>query len=158
MLLENEEYINELCARESSESINSGEKDTKYEVLPLKGDLLMVKRLLGSMNKEVDETQRRNIFHSKCMVMGIVCLLIIDGGSCANVASKQLLEKLSLVTSIHPSPYALQWLSADGKLVVDKKVNIAFSTSKYVDEVVCDLVPTKTSHLLLGRPWKYIER
>jgi len=34
-------------------------------------------------------------------------------------------------------------------------VNIAFSIGKYVDEVVCDVVPMEASHLLLGRPWQY---
>jgi len=65
------------------------------------------------------------------------------------------MEKLGLVTSIHPSLYALQWLSGDGELVVDKQVNIGFSIGKYVDEVVCDMVPMEVSHLLLGRPWQY---
>jgi len=46
-------------------------------------------------------------------------------------------------------------LSEDGELVVDKQVNIAFSIGKYVDEVVCDVVPMEASHLLLGRPWQY---
>jgi len=87
--------------------------------------------------------------------MGKVCSLIIDGWSCTNVASKRLVEKLGLVTSIHPSPYALQWLSEDGELVVDKQVNITFSIGKYVDEVVCDVVPMEASHLLLGWPWQY---
>jgi len=36
--------------------------------------------------------------------------------------------------------------------VVDKQVNIAFSIGKYVNEVVCDVVPMEASHLLLGRP------
>jgi len=153
MLLANGEYINEHFVGESSESSSSDEEEKECEVPPLEGDLLMVRRLLGSMNKEEDETQRRNIFHSRCMVMRKVCSLIIDGGSCTNVASKRLVEKLGLVTSIHPSPYALQWLSEDGELVIDKQVNIAFSIGKYVDEVVCDVVPMEASHLLLGRPW-----
>ena len=34
-------------------------------------------------------------------------------------------------------------------------MNIAFCIGKYVDEVVCDVVPMKASHLLLGRPWQY---
>ena len=89
------------------------------------------------------------------MVKGKVCSLIIDGGSCTNVASKRLVEKLGLVTSMHPSPYTLQWLSENGELVVDKQVNIAFFIGKYVDEVVCDVVPMEASHLLLGRPWQY---
>ncbi|XP_027934810.1 uncharacterized protein LOC114190209 [Vigna unguiculata] len=68
------------------------------------------------------------------MVKGKVCSLIIDGGSCTNVSSKRLVEKFGLVTSMHPSPYTLQWLSEDGELVVEKQVNIAFSIGKYVDE------------------------
>jgi len=120
MLLANGEYISEHSAGESSESSSSDEEEKECEVPPVDGDLLMVRRLLGSMNKEEDETQRRNIFHSRCMVKGKVCSLIIDGGSCTNVASKRLVEKLGLVTSMHPSPYTLQWLSEDGELVVDK--------------------------------------
>ena len=41
-----------------------------------------------------------------------MCSLIIDGRSCTNVASKRLVEKLGLVTFMHPS--TLQWLSEDG--------------------------------------------
>jgi len=37
----------------------------------------MVRRLLGSMNKELDDTQRRNIFHFRCMVRRKVCSLIL---------------------------------------------------------------------------------
>jgi len=155
MLLANGEYTSEHSAGESSDSSSSDEEEKECEVPPVEGDILMVRRLLGSMNKEEDETQRRNIFHSRCMVKGKVCSLIIDGGSCTNVASKRLVEKLGLVTFMHPSPYTLQWLSEDGELVVDKQVNIAFSIGKYVDEVVCDVVPMEMSHLLLGRPWQY---
>jgi len=111
MLLANGEYISEHSAGESSESSSSDEEEKECGVPPVEGDLLMVRQLLGSMNKEEDETQRRNIFHSRCMVKGKVCSLIIDGGSCTNVASKRLVEKLGLVTSMHPSPYTLQWLS-----------------------------------------------
>ena len=31
---------------------------------------LMVKRLMDSVCKDRDETQRENIFHTRCMVMG----------------------------------------------------------------------------------------
>ncbi|WVZ26208.1 hypothetical protein V8G54_004752 [Vigna mungo] len=98
MLLENGEYISEHSAGESS---SSDKDDKEFEIPLLEGDLLMIMRLLGSMNKEEDETQRKIIFHSRCMVMGKVCSLIIDGGSCTNVASTWLVEKLGLVTSIH---------------------------------------------------------
>ena len=34
---------------------------------------------MGSVCKDRDETQRENIFHTRCMVMGKICSLIIDG-------------------------------------------------------------------------------
>ncbi|GKV07002.1 hypothetical protein SLEP1_g18814 [Rubroshorea leprosula] len=37
--------------------------------------------------------------------------MIIDGGSCTNVASTTMVEKLGLPTLRHPSPYKLQWLN-----------------------------------------------
>ena len=71
----------------------------------------MVRRLIGNVCKDRDETQRENIFHTRCMVMGKICSLIIDGGSFTNVASQRLIEKLALKTSRHPRIYKLQWLS-----------------------------------------------
>jgi len=70
-----------------------------------------------------------------------ICSLIIDDGSCTDVASQRLIEKLALKTSPHPRPYKLQWLSENGELVVDRQVLICFSM--------------EASHLLLGRPWQY---
>ncbi|KAF8090156.1 hypothetical protein N665_0484s0006 [Sinapis alba] len=42
--------------------------------------------------------------------------LIIDGGSCTNVASEELVEKLGLEVYKHPKPYHLQWLNEEGGL------------------------------------------
>ena len=56
MLLENDEYIGEHSARESYESSSSDGEERECEVPPLEGDLLMLRRLLGSMNKELDDT------------------------------------------------------------------------------------------------------
>jgi len=46
---------------------------------------------MRSVCKDRDETQRENIFNTMCMVMGKICSLIIDGGSCTNVASQGLI-------------------------------------------------------------------
>ena len=86
---------------------------------------------------------------------GKVCSLIIDGGSCTNVASTRLVEKFGLKTIPHPKPYKLQWLSDNGELVVNKQVLLTFSIGKYVDEVLCDMVPMEVGHVLLGRPRQY---
>ena len=41
---------------------------------------------------------------------------------------------------------------------MNKQVIVLFSINKYVDEVLCDVVPMHISHLLLGRPWQYDRR
>ncbi|KAF7800799.1 Transposon Ty3-I Gag-Pol polyprotein [Senna tora] len=79
-----------------------------------------------------------------------VCGLIIDGGSCVNVANKLMEEKLGLRTLKHPRPYRLQWLNKSDDLKVTKQVLVSFSIGKYKDEVLCDVVPIQASHLLLA--------
>ena len=62
----------------------------------MQGDMLMVRRLLGSQMQPLDDTQRENIFHTRCIINGKLCSLIVDGGSCTNVASSRLVSKLNL--------------------------------------------------------------
>jgi hypothetical protein len=59
----------------------------------------MVRRALD-MHVKVDdlEGQWENIFHMICYVHNKVCSLIIEGGSCTNVASTKLVRKLNLHT------------------------------------------------------------
>ena len=73
-------------------------------------------------------------------------------GSCANVASTRVVDKLGLSTISHTKPYKLQWLSEVGEIIVNKQVLINFSMCKYKDEVLCDVVPMEATHVLLGRP------
>ena len=64
------------------------------------GELLVLTRALNSRKSE-QEDQRETIFHSRCTILGKVCSLIIDGGSCANVASTSMVEKsLPILTPI----------------------------------------------------------
>ena len=67
-------------ASSSNSSSSSRESESECDVQPLEGDLLMVRRLMGSVYKDRDETQRENIFHTRSVVMGKICFLIIDGG------------------------------------------------------------------------------
>ena len=110
---------------------------------------------LQAVAKEEDEVQQENIFHTRCHVQNKLCSMIIDGGSCTNVASTTLVEKLGLPTSKHPRPYKLQWLNDSGELWVQKQVPLSFSIGKYHDEVFCDVVPMYVSHILLGEPWQF---
>jgi hypothetical protein len=81
--------------------------------------------------------------------------VIIDGGSCNNLASSDLVEKLALTTKPHPHPYYIQWLNNSGKAKVTRLVRINFSIGSYKDVVECDVVPMQACHILLGRPWQF---
>lgn len=106
-------------------------------------------------NKE-EPWLRRNIFHTRCTSAGKVCDVIIDNGSCENVVSSYMVEKLDLPTQIHPHPYSLHWLNKGSTVKVDKRCLVTFSIGqKYQDQVWCDVVPMDACHLLLGRPWQY---
>lgn len=117
------------------------------------GEFLMVRRVLEVVVKEEDASQRETILHTRCLIKGKICSLIIDGGSCTNAASTRLVCKLQLETKPHPKPYKLQWLVNDAKMIVREQVEILFSIGKYEDMVVYDVLPMETSHVLLGRPW-----
>ncbi|XP_071917024.1 uncharacterized protein [Coffea arabica] len=119
------------------------------------GVVLVARRALATQVERVDEAQRDNIFYTRCHVKGRVCSLIIDVGSCTNVASTLMVDHLSLPTLRHPSPYHLQWFNESGDIKVTKQVVVPFRIGKYEDEVLCDVIPIQASHILLGRPWQY---
>jgi len=96
------------------------------------------------------------IFHSWCTIQDKVCNLIINGGSCTNVASTTLIEKLGILTISHPNPYSLKWLNDGSDIKVSKQALISFSIGrKYRDNVLCDVVAMNACHILLDRPWQF---
>ena len=129
-------------------------EDADDEEYAVQGELMVARRGLSVQCKEDDEMQRDNIFHTRCHVQNKACSEIIDRGSCTNVASTTMVEKLGMQTSKHPRPYKLQWLNDSGEVRVNKQVLISFSIGKFKDEVLCDVVPMQAGHLL-GRPWQF---
>jgi hypothetical protein len=73
--------------------------------------------------------------------------MIINNGSCTNVASITLVEKLGLTIVPHPKPYILRWLNENGEILVTKQVCVPFSIKTYHDEVLCDVSPMSASLL-----------
>ncbi|GAV78401.1 hypothetical protein CFOL_v3_21869, partial [Cephalotus follicularis] len=116
---------------------------------------LVVRHALHAKEMGVDD-QWENIFQSRCTIKERVSFLIIDGGSCTNVTTTTLVEKLKLPTTNHPSPYQLQWLNNGNQIKVTQQVLISFSIGKrYNDEVLCDVIPMDACCLLLGRHWQF---
>jgi hypothetical protein len=102
--------------------------DVEY---PMEGESLVARRALSAQVKEDDmEQQWENIFHTRCHINNKVCSMIIDGGSCTNVTSTILVEKLNLPTLKHPRLYKLQWLNDCAEVKVNKQVLVSFSIGK----------------------------
>ena len=93
----------------TNESEISEEEEVEEELKEeaMQGDMLMVRRLLGSQMQPLNDTRRENIFHTRCTINGKLCSLIVDGGSCTNVVGSRLVSKLNFDTKPHPRPYIL---------------------------------------------------
>ena len=73
------------------------------------GKLLVIQRVLHVKEVPLKPNQKEQIFHTQWPIGGKVCELIIDGESCANMASLTLIDKIQLPTKVCPTPYTLQW-------------------------------------------------
>ncbi|GJX52863.1 putative reverse transcriptase domain-containing protein [Tanacetum coccineum] len=128
-------------------------------VYPDRGEALVIQRVLNvAISKSVDDTSwlRNNIFRTKCTSKGKIYDMIIDGGSCENVVSTYMVEKLGMKTEDHPEPYQLTWLKKGNTVKVIKRCLVQFSIGKnYKDEVWCEVIPMDVVHILFGRPLQF---
>jgi hypothetical protein len=76
---------------------------------------LIVHRVLSAQMEKAEQNQQHALFQTKCVIKENFCRTIIDGGSCNNLASSDMVEKLALSTKPHPHPYNIQWLNNNGK-------------------------------------------
>ncbi|KAL2246177.1 UNVERIFIED_CONTAM: Transposon Ty3-G Gag-Pol polyprotein [Sesamum indicum] len=127
---------------ETEEEITDKEESSKEdgdESMPKKENCLLLEELL------VPRCWRKIIAKEKtCSIHAVKFMESIE-----------LVQKLSLPTIKHCRPYKLQWLNERGQLKVTKQVKVLFSIGRYKDEVLCDVVPMKACHILLGRPWQF---
>jgi hypothetical protein len=79
----------------------------------------------------------------------------IDGGSCNNLASSDMVDKLALTTKANPHPYESNDSTKVLKAKVTKLVRLNFAIGSYHEIVECDVVPMQDCQILLGRPWQF---
>ena len=96
------------------------------DAFPSPAPTIVVSHRALSVQPIVD-SQRCNLFQTKALVgPNKACKVIIDGGSCRNLASKELCAKLKLDYLPHPRPYYIQWLSDSGEMKVNHMVRVNF--------------------------------
>jgi hypothetical protein len=115
---------------------------------------LVVTKVLTTHSQDLED-QRCNIFQTKAGIHGKSIKVIIDGGSCHNLASTELCSKLNLQLCKHAHPYHVQWLSDNGNVKIEHTIFVTFKIGAYEDTVECDVVPMTVCHVLLGRPWQF---
>jgi len=116
---------------------------------------IIVKRVLSVQAQQPEKFQRHNLFQIFFVINNRRARVIIDGGSCNNLVSSDLVKKLGLATRPHPHPYYIQWFNDAGKAKVTQSCRVSFSIGSYADSVDCDVVPMEACSLLLGRPWEF---
>jgi len=101
-IIVNDQGQYESASDEEQEVIDGGELEdaTKNEAHTSSefegGAALVVTQILSVQIKEAENGQRHNLFQTRAKIEGKVCKVIIDGGSCHNLASKEMVDKLGL--------------------------------------------------------------
>jgi hypothetical protein len=93
---------------DGEEEILGGEDTTTYRSA-------IVQRVLNTKVQQLDQLQRHNLFQNFFIINNRHVRVIIDGGSCNNLVSSELIKKLGLTTRPHQHPYHIQWLNDSGK-------------------------------------------
>jgi len=113
-----------------SEVLDSGE-----EIPSCERELLFVRRPPENQHLELEQTQRENIFHTRCKVFENTCSMIMDSDSCCKYCSFRLIDKITLITITHLKPYKLQWIKEDKGILVKEQVSIHISIGHYKERV-----------------------
>jgi hypothetical protein len=143
---------NENIAEENEEDV----KVVTQEEVPKVGESLLLKRVLIKSEKEAKEpSQRKSIFRTVCKSRGKCCKVVIDSGSTDNLVSIEMVEKLGLKRTVHPTPYKVSWLQKGHQVLVNEQCKVEIQIGSYKDEILCDIMPMDVCHVLLGRPWQY---
>jgi hypothetical protein len=98
----------------------------------------------------MEAKQNKTFFFTRYLVNDMVCDLIIDRKYWINMVSTFMVEKLGLPVSLKDSEF-----NDMPNYLVTKQVQISFTHGEYKDEVLCDVLPSKTRNFLLGRPWRH---
>ena len=71
-----------------------------------------------------------------------------------NVVSSSTVERLKLPIEPRPQPYKVAWID-NTSIPVTHRCLISFSCGINSDSIMCDIIPMKVTHILLGQPWLF---
>jgi hypothetical protein len=105
MIVKDDGLVEYTCEKSNSNDIPPLEDVSDLEFAE---EALVIRRALLSVQvKEDDVEQKKNIFHTRCLVNNKVYNIIIDSGSCTNVTSIIMVKKLNMNSIKHERTYQL---------------------------------------------------
>jgi hypothetical protein len=113
----------------------------------------VVQRILSAQVDTSEKLQCHNLFLIFFITKDYRVCTIVDGGSCNNLVSADIMTKISLMTHLHTHLYYIQWLNNSGNTKVTHTAHVHFSIGTYHDFPNCDVVPMQACSILLGHPW-----
>ena len=76
---------------------------------------------------------------------------MIDGGSCDNIISQTLVDRLKLKVYKHNHPYFVKWLMVGDEAQVRHTCQVIFAIGDdYKDKIWCNALPMDSGDILLG--------
>jgi hypothetical protein len=112
--------------------------------------------LVGMTGKIGEGISRSNLFHIRTIMQHTKINTLIDSGSQTNLISEELVKQLGLKTQVHHKPYTLKWISNHHQMHITKQCTIKFAiSSKYADDVTCDVVSLSECGMVLSSPYLY---
>jgi hypothetical protein len=115
---------------------------------------IIIHRVLSTKLQQPEKLQRHNLFQTFFIINNRRARVIIDGGSCNNLVSLDLVKKLGLTTCPHPHSYHLMWFNDAVKAKVIHTCSVSFSIGSYASSVDYDVVPMEAYSILFGHPWE----
>ena len=84
------------------------------------------------------------------------CKVVVDDGSCENIISQTLVDRLKLKVYKHNRRYLVKRLMTDNEVQVRHTCQVTFAIGEdYQDTTWCDVLSMDSGDILLGRPWMY---
>jgi hypothetical protein len=113
--------------------------------------------LTGKIGDGYDSISK--LFHIRVVMRDTKVNTLIDNGYQSNLISEEVVKQLGLNTEMHHKPYSLKWISNNHKLHITRQCTLKFAiSSKFVDEVTCDVVPLNECGMVLGSPYLYDQK
>jgi hypothetical protein len=110
--------------------------------------------MTGKFGEDID--CRNNFFHIRVIMRHTKRDTLIESGSQSFLNSKELVKQLGLKTQLHHKTYTLKWIRNHHQMHITKQCTIKFAiSSKYVDEVTCDVASLRECGMVLGSLYLY---